>query len=188
MNRRDLRQRASSHQPSATGFTLIEVLVTVLLLSIGLLGLAKLQFWGVKHTGSAYFRTQATLLANELIERVRANPRGLAAGSYQLTSRDCEHASINCNAGFTVDCTTEQCAPEVLAQFDLRELACGAKVGDGLGADDLLPAGKIWIGQQTCEEEPAQTCQRVEVCWSETDSGWVANRIGFKHIIIEFNP
>ena len=55
----------------ARGFTLIEVLVSLLVLAIGLLGLAALQTQGVRFNHDAATRTQATNLANDLLERMR---------------------------------------------------------------------------------------------------------------------
>lgn len=62
---------------SQSGFSMIEVLVAILILSFGLLGLAALQAVGVKNSHSAYYRNQATIMAHEIIDRIRANP-GLA--------------------------------------------------------------------------------------------------------------
>jgi type IV pilus assembly protein PilV len=55
------------------GFTLLEVLVAMLVLSIGLLGLAGLMASGLRNNHSAYYRTQATWLAYDVIDRMRAN-------------------------------------------------------------------------------------------------------------------
>ena len=66
------------------GFTLLEVLVAVLVLSIGLLGLAGLMASSLKNSHSAYYRTQATWLAYDALDRMRAN-RGVAlAYGYNL--------------------------------------------------------------------------------------------------------
>ena len=54
------------------GFTLIEVLVTVIVLSIGLLGLAGLQAVALKFNSTAYQRSQATVLIYDMIEQMRA--------------------------------------------------------------------------------------------------------------------
>ena len=154
------------------GFSLVEVLVAVVLLSIGLLGLAKLQFWGVRHTGSAYFRTQATQIANEMAERLRANPGGVAAGGYALNKGGCRPAQCS-----TVppDCrkktvpTEPTCSPEQLAAFDVFSMACGETgAGDEAGADDLLPEGGMRVA---CSDigNGKRRC-RVEVCWDEADA------------------
>ncbi|WP_295467940.1 type IV pilus modification protein PilV [uncultured Pseudomonas sp.] len=55
------------------GATLIEVLVAMLILAIGLLGLAGLQTISVQSNQGAYFRSQATILANDIVDRMRAN-------------------------------------------------------------------------------------------------------------------
>lgn len=56
------------------GFSLIEVLITVLVVSVGMLGLAALQLASIKNTNSAFLRTQATLATADLIDRMRAQP------------------------------------------------------------------------------------------------------------------
>ncbi len=55
------------------GLTLIEVLIALVVLSIGLLGLAGLQTTSLQSNTSAYHRTQATALAYDLADRMRAN-------------------------------------------------------------------------------------------------------------------
>ena len=64
------------------GFTLIEVLVAVLVLSIGLLGLAALQASGLRNNYNAYASSQAVILANDMTDRIRANPTEAANGLY----------------------------------------------------------------------------------------------------------
>lgn len=61
------------------GVGLIEVLVSLLVLSIGLLGLAALQAQSLRFTTDAYLRSQATVLASDIIDRIRANRDNVAA-------------------------------------------------------------------------------------------------------------
>lgn len=61
------------------GFSLIEVLVAMLVLAIGLLGLAALQAQGLRFNHDAYTRTQATNLAYDIVDRMRTNRTNLAA-------------------------------------------------------------------------------------------------------------
>jgi type IV pilus assembly protein PilV len=71
------RKQSSTLYPRSKyvlGFTLIEVLVTIVVVSIGLLGLAGLQINGLRANVSSEARSKATLLANDIIERMRANP------------------------------------------------------------------------------------------------------------------
>lgn len=58
---------------SAQGFTLLEVLIAVVVLSVGLLGLARLQTAGLRQNHSAFMRSQATMLAYDIIDRMRTN-------------------------------------------------------------------------------------------------------------------
>lgn len=55
------------------GFSLVEVLVTMLVVSIGLLGIAGLIVTSMKNNHSAQSRSQASVLANDIIDRMRAN-------------------------------------------------------------------------------------------------------------------
>jgi type IV pilus assembly protein PilV len=69
---------------SMRGFTLLEVLVAMLVLSIGLLGLAGLMASSLKNSHSAYQRTQATWLVYDALDRMRANRQVALAGGYNL--------------------------------------------------------------------------------------------------------
>ena len=55
------------------GFSLLEVLISVFILAIGLLGLAGLQINSLKNNHSAQYRTSATVLAYDIIDRIRLN-------------------------------------------------------------------------------------------------------------------
>lgn len=67
-----------------SGFSLMEVLVALLVLSVGLLGLAALQAVSLKTNHGAYQRTQATFLAYDIMDRMRANRANAIAGAYNL--------------------------------------------------------------------------------------------------------
>lgn len=92
-----------------TGFTLIEVLIAMLVLAVGLLGLAGLQATSLKNNQSAYNRSQATQLAYDLADRMRAN----VAGKTTYTTG---------TATATAAClTTAGCSKEAMAENDLKE-------------------------------------------------------------------
>ncbi|MBA2556659.1 MAG: type IV pilus modification protein PilV [Chloroflexi bacterium] len=67
-----------------SGFSMIEVLIALVVLALGLLGFALLQTMNLRYTQSANQRTQATNLAYDLIDQMRAN--NLAAAQYQAAS------------------------------------------------------------------------------------------------------
>ena len=64
--------------PKSRGFTLIEILVAVLVLALGLIGLAALQATGIKNVQTAYNRSQAVHLAQDMADRIRANTSAAA--------------------------------------------------------------------------------------------------------------
>jgi type IV pilus assembly protein PilV len=65
------------HGITKRGFTLLEVLIALLIFSLGLMGLAGLLTTSVKTNHSAYLRTQAIFLAQGMADRMRANPLAL---------------------------------------------------------------------------------------------------------------
>ncbi|WOD12130.1 type IV pilus modification protein PilV [Pseudomonas sp. NyZ704] len=56
------------------GFSLLEVLITILLITVGVLGMVAMQGRSIQYTNDSLHRTQAAILANEMIEIVRASP------------------------------------------------------------------------------------------------------------------
>lgn len=70
-----------------TGTSLIEVLIALLILAIGLLGLAMLQGKSLRVNTDALIRSEATLLANEIIECMRLNPVGSEKGKYVVSGK-----------------------------------------------------------------------------------------------------
>ena len=67
-----------------TGFTMLEVLIAMLILSVGLLGLAGLQATGIKNNHSAYMRSQAVVYGYDIIDRMRANRQSALSGGYNI--------------------------------------------------------------------------------------------------------
>ncbi|MBI3900243.1 MAG: type IV pilus modification protein PilV [Gammaproteobacteria bacterium] len=109
-----------------TGTSLIEVLVSVLVLSIGLLGLAMMQVQGMQSNTDAYLRTQASIFAYEIIDRMRANPAAASSGSYTVATTTAATTKITSYSGCSgndgacncadVDVT---CSTSNLALYDL---------------------------------------------------------------------
>ncbi|MFN7097209.1 MAG: type IV pilus modification protein PilV [Gammaproteobacteria bacterium] len=90
------------------GFSLIEVLVAVVILAIGLLGLAALQISGLRYTADANMRYQATIQAVDMADRMRANMAGVNNGNYNNIS------GIGSNPG----CISTSCSPSGMAATD----------------------------------------------------------------------
>lgn len=75
------------------GMTLIEVLISLVILAIGLLGAATVQLKALKYTDSAMLHSQASFFAYDLMDRIRANP----GANYSLSSLTAAPASGNVN-------------------------------------------------------------------------------------------
>lgn len=87
------------------GVSLIEVMVAVLVFSLGLIGMAGLLVMATRSNHAAYLRTQASFLAHSMADRMRANPIGVWRGYYNNTKYPVS-ASQSCDAG----CTPQQLA------------------------------------------------------------------------------
>lgn len=70
------------------GFSLLEVLIAIVVMSFGLLGLVGLQMTAMKNNTSAHYRAQATLLAYDIVDRMRANREVALAEGYDLALSD----------------------------------------------------------------------------------------------------
>ena len=90
---------------------MLEVLIAVLVFSLGVIGLAGLLIFAIQSNHVAYLRTQATFLAHNMAARMGANPAGLWAGDYDITALDAAGTSVpSCAAG---------CSPADLATHDI---------------------------------------------------------------------
>ena len=88
------------------GFTLIEVLVALVVMSVGMLGIAALYLEGLRAGRTALYRTTAVNLAADMADRIRANRN--AGSAYAGNGPGADGACVN----GPVDCTAEQLAEE----------------------------------------------------------------------------
>lgn len=77
------------------GASLLEVLIAVVIISIGLLGLAGLQTSSIKSNHSSYLRSQATILAYDLSDRMRASRDATLNGRYADGSTHADKVAWN---------------------------------------------------------------------------------------------
>jgi len=151
--------RRETKQPNKQpGFSLLEVLITVVILAIGLLGLAGLQTSGLKNNHSAYQRSQATLLAYDMIDRVRANKN--IADNYLFAFMEPADATAIANCHKIVGCSAD-----LMAENDLFEW------NETLAAN--LPAGAGTITS-------AGTTFTITITWDDDRDGNDANNPTFQ--------
>ncbi len=91
---------------------MLEVLIAVLVFSLGMIGLAGLLIFAIQSNHVAYLRTQATFLAHGMAARMGANPAGLWNGDYNITAIKAP--------GTPVPPCTSGCTPAALATHDIE--------------------------------------------------------------------
>lgn len=104
------------------GFSMIEVLISLVLIAVAMLGAANLQLQALKLAKGASFRVHAVTLAMEIGERMEANRIGAVAGSYvTLTTPSGTCPTSPCTAARTAanNCTAAVCSATDLATADL---------------------------------------------------------------------
>jgi len=100
------------------GFSLIEVLIALVILSVGLLGIAAMVSVSMKSRSSSYLRTQALALGSAILDRMRANHATAIAGGYNITvdtSTPFSGAYQSCNGSGAT------CTPAPIATMDLYD-------------------------------------------------------------------
>jgi type IV pilus assembly protein PilV len=141
------------------GISLVECLVALVVLSIGLIGVARLMIEGLRTGQLALLRTQAVNLVSDMAERIRANPAAGAAyecASYVAGPLDRYCAPSDSNAG--TNCTPEQLAEDDLARWQ------GTARGLLPLADDVCAANVVHAAAGT-PHEPSRF--RVSISWIE---------------------
>jgi type IV pilus assembly protein PilV len=125
---------------SEAGSTLIEILVSVIVLSFGLLGLVGLQVSAMRNSREALLQATAVRLASDLAERMRGNPavamqHGAAANPYLIADARSAPAATSLN------CVRTSCAtPLDVATWDANEW-----LGRVFAAGNGLPGARVAV-------------------------------------------
>ncbi len=100
------------------GFTLLEVMVAAVVLSVGLLSLAGLQVIGLRTGHSSYLRTQATIQSYDIIDRMRANEFGVTNGDYNQPTQAGSAGTEDTNCEAVNGCSTASMAAHDLFRWN----------------------------------------------------------------------
>lgn len=136
----------------ASGFSLLEVLISLVIVAVGLLGVAGLMSNTLKSNDSAYMRSQATAQAYNIIDRMRANMSGVNSGSYVVTM-----PASPATGSLPSTCTGAPCNSAALAAYDIGQWEYE------LGK--LLPQG---MGSISYTIGPTATTYTVTVLWNDS--------------------
>lgn len=150
------------HATRQWGFTLLEVLVALLVISIGLLGIAGMQALAINNTSVARVQSLAALQAASLASAMQANEAFWALnGSLAATDVNgavLSDATLNSQA---VDCSTAVCSPVQMAGWDVKQW--------GQDLANMLPGGSGRIICNNVVGAPI-TCT-INVSWQEKTVG-----------------
>ena len=169
-----LRQRSQ-----CAGFSLIEVLVSVIVLSIGLIGIARLQAASLANDQSSFMRSQATAMAYDLADRMRANVNSANSLMYNTAV-----------AGITANCVNPSgCSPQQMAQHDVAEwsaaLSTYMPMGQGFVCRDSTPNDGTSAANALCDGAGTQFA--VKIWWDDDRDGVISvTPTNLERLVISF--
>lgn len=144
------------------GFTLVEVLVAVLVISIGMLGVARLVLAAVKANDSAYFRTQAANLAYSILDEMRANR------TYAMSAPGYTATGPVSNPGYQCVGTGNTCTAAEMAQYELYRWQQQLNSATG-GA---LPRGTGTVSMQFPTGPGQLPIATITITWDDSLAQW----------------
>ena len=157
------------------GFTLIEVLIAMVVLAVGLLGLAGLQATSLRNNLSAYNRSQATQLAYDLADRMRANVAGKATYTAMLPSAATVKSSCLSTSGCSIaDMATNDlyewnCAVAGGCENNTSPIAATLPGGQGIVCLDSTPNDGTSAAVPNCDG--AGNTYAIKIWWDDDRSG-----------------
>lgn len=177
------------------GFTMLETLIAILIVSFGLLGIAGIYVTGVQNNKSANLRTLATQQAYDMADRMRANLAGLtvplpAMPYYHLPT---DTQNTNCY-------TTTNCTPQQMAQNDYYEWNNAASPnsnprvlpgGFGISCLDSTPNDGSWNGTAVTHDcDGLGTAYAIKVWWLDDRRSGLATTDpnAYLRVVTTFQP
>jgi len=140
----------------------MEVLVSLLVLSFGMLGMAGVQGVSLRGNQAAYFRTMATNLSTDIVERMRANLSAVDGGSY-----DDATGSATATCFTTTGCTGEQMAAQDILDWTAN-VAAALPLGAAVVCLDSTPTDGT-AASTACDG--AGTIYAIKLWWDDDRNG-----------------
>lgn len=132
-----LPRRGGPRRTTSRGGTLIEVLVAILIASLGLLAFAGITAASVRYTKMAQYRATATQLAGDISERIRANIVDGVMDPYEVIASFADQADLPPAPATTCRAAADTCSVADIANMDLYEWV--------LTTRNLLPEGSVFL-------------------------------------------
>lgn len=152
------------------GVSMLEVLIALLITTIGLLGFASLQSRALLSTEDTYQRTQATSLAQDIIERMRMN--GIAPNTQSNTAATSSAVYTTATSWTgttpTTDCLgmAKSCSKDDMARYDVRQIRTA------VAASSNLPNGTVLVTKDALQCDSGRVC--AYVAWGSTTASTCA--------------
>jgi len=138
------------------GFTLVEALVSIVVLTLGMMGIGKLVMTALKSNDSAYMRSQATALAYAILDDMRANRQIAMSQGYDVAMTDAYSDP-------SATCLSATCNAQDLATYDVA--LWKQKLGADSATPGQLPGGNGSIVTVTGTNN--QTTATITVQWND---------------------
>ncbi len=127
------------------GFSMLEVLISILVIMIGVLGIAGMQMLAINNSENARYEGQAAILASSLAAAMQANPGYWAQTSTPTATITVSGTTISVVPAYGGTCLGITCAPPQTAYYDLQNFAtamAGVANVDGITYNGTaLPSG-----------------------------------------------
>jgi len=142
------------------GFTLIEVLVTLFILALGLIGFLQMDIYASQKARGTYYSSTAGLLTTEYSERMYANQVGVLDGYYDTIDTSLWDTA-------PTDCSENSCTPQQLAAYDQWEWLQKIKVQLPWEGDDY--SNRVSVSGNGASGELTLTARWLEVGAPDND-------------------
>lgn len=181
----NLKPLANKHAKLQRGVSMIEVLVTLFILSVGLLGVASMQFISSFSNKQALARTQAIMIAQQMSERLRASTLSSTvtdgfivdnayfnAGNYNFTDLECNSGqgdfACYCDEipAEIPNCNDGECSSAQIAQFDAYEMSCALESANPVATINVSCDDKDNTDADSCT---AGSIHQITVRWPTTN-------------------
>jgi type IV pilus assembly protein PilV len=137
------------------GVSLVEVMIAMLIVSVGVLGVTGMQLVSLRHNQSAMLLTEALMLGNDIIDRMQANP---AIDYSPVVLESAPPSALNC--------TITLCSPTQMADYDIALWMCS-----------------INSAQDSAMNTPHQVCVDLDVSGSLPEGVGSISKAGAVYLI-----